>query len=230
MSQTSSLRRHFRAQARPRSCITSPSSGIAAYLPPHPQHLSFPTASLTTLLSRNFPPLRNGLFSAVIWAGWVRFCHQSASWTDCIRLVIRFVQPRFQPAKPPTHPTAQNNQQSLHSEKFPAQKSATAAKAWRNLAAGWCGSDRRGGAARRCRRVFPCWARCGGGCACAATRARRNPSPPCCNGDTFRGQRDGQREKSLQKVSLSYVKTVKARSEARDLDSSSLWPRSCIVP
>ena len=103
MSQTSSLSRHFRAQARPRSCITSPSSGIAAYLRPHPQHLSFPTASLTTLLSRNFPPLRNGLFSAVIWAGWVRFCHQSASWTDCIRLVIRFVQPRFQPAKPKTH-------------------------------------------------------------------------------------------------------------------------------
>ena len=73
-------------------------------------------------------------------------------------------------------------------------------------------------------------AECGGGCACAATRARRNPSPPCCNGDAFRGQRDGQREKSLQKVSLSYVKTLKARSEARDLESSSLWPRSCIVP
>ena len=151
----------------------------------------------------------------------MRFCHQSASWTDCIRLVIRFVQPRFQPAKPKTHSLG-----SAVTARIFRLKSLTETA----VAGFWGGSDRRGGAARRCRRVFPYWARCGGGCACAATRARRNPSPPCCNGDTFRGQRDGQREKSLQKVSLSYVKTVKARSEARDLESSSLWPRSCIVP
>ena len=49
MSQTSSLRRHFRAQARPRSCITSPSSGIAAYLRP-----DTPAAQLSAASKRTF--------------------------------------------------------------------------------------------------------------------------------------------------------------------------------